>query len=80
MGMEYKVTTTVHYLDLFFLGYYPYFALFTFFIGCIARYEYAQYEWKSGSSQILRNNGMRLSSNLFHIGILFLLFGHFFGL
>lgn len=68
------------YLNAFFFGYYPYFALFTFFIGCIARYEYAQYEWKTGSSQLLRNKGMRLGSNLFHIGIIFLLFGHFFGL
>lgn len=69
-----------YYLNELFFGYYPYFAFFTFFIGSIARYEYAQYEWKSSSSQLLRKSGMRLGSNLFHIGIIFVLCGHFVGL
>lgn len=68
------------YFNVFFFGYYPYLVLCVFFLGCIARYEYAQYEWKSSSSQLLRSSGMRIGSNFFHVGIIFLLLGHFFGL
>jgi nitrate reductase gamma subunit len=46
----------------------------------ILRYDRDQYTWKANSSQLLRNKGMRLGSNLFHIGILLLFFGHFVGL
>ena len=67
------------FLNNFFFNYYPYIVLSFFFIGSIYRYENSQYTWKSGSSQILRNN-IFLASNFFHFGILFLIFGHFFGL
>ena len=49
-------------------------------IGAWARFDLAQYTWKTGSSQMLSNKGMRLASNLFHVGILFVLAGHFVGL
>lgn len=49
-------------------------------IGTWARYDREQYTWKTGSSQILNDKGMRLGSNLFHIGVLFIIFGHFVGL
>ncbi|MGL5485058.1 MAG: respiratory nitrate reductase subunit gamma, partial [Shewanella sp.] len=39
-----------------------------------------QYTWRAGSSQLLDNSNMRLASGLFHIGILGIIFGHFFGL
>ncbi|MGN5020399.1 respiratory nitrate reductase subunit gamma [Aeromonas caviae] len=35
---------------------------------------------EQGSSQLLDNSNMRLASGLFHIGILGIIFGHFFGL
>lgn len=70
----------MNYIHEFIFGYYPYIALLTFIIGCISRYEYAQYEWKSSSSQLLRKDGLRLGNNLFHIGIIFLFFGHLIGL
>ncbi|HJV95192.1 MAG TPA: respiratory nitrate reductase subunit gamma, partial [Albitalea sp.] len=36
--------------------------------------------WKSDSSQFLRHGQLRWGSNLFHVGLLFLLFGHTVGL
>ena len=69
----------MEFLNNFFFNHYPYIALLFFFIGSIYRYENSQYTWKSSSSQILRNN-IFLASNFFHFGILFLIFGHFFGL
>ncbi len=44
------------------------------------RFDRDQYTWKSDSSQLLRTGLLRWGSNLFHIGILFLFFGHLFGL
>ncbi|MCP4474082.1 MAG: respiratory nitrate reductase subunit gamma [Gammaproteobacteria bacterium] len=68
------------YLQQFLFGYYPYIAMAFFFIGSAMRFNYAQYGWKSGSSQLLSSRGMRLGSNCFHIGILLLFAGHFVGL
>ncbi|HIH2762472.1 MAG TPA: respiratory nitrate reductase subunit gamma [Candidatus Azoamicus sp. MARI] len=61
-------------------SYYPYISIFVFILGSLYRYENNQYTWKSGSSQLLDNKLFFWSSNLFHFGILFLIFGHFFGL
>lgn len=61
-------------------GVYPYAALAVFLIGSWARYDLAQYTWKAHSSQMLSNKGMRVASNLFHVGVLFILAGHFVGL
>ncbi|SFM98170.1 respiratory nitrate reductase gamma subunit [Izhakiella capsodis] len=69
-----------HFLTLFFFDIYPYIAGSVFLIGSWVRYDYGQYSWRAGSSQLMSRKGMRLASNLFHIGILGILFGHFFGL
>lgn len=61
-------------------GYYPYVCLVVFFVGSLLRFDREQYTWKSDSSQLLRHGQLRLGSNLFHVGVLFLLFGHFFGM
>jgi len=61
-------------------GVYPYIAFTTLVVGCWARYDREQYTWKAGSSQMLSNKGLRVGSNLFHIGVLFIIFGHFVGL
>lgn len=61
-------------------GIYPYIALTVFFVGSWIRYDHAQYTWKTDSSQLLSNSGMRLGSNLFHVGILSIFLGHFAGL
>lgn len=61
-------------------GVYPYIALAICLIGSWARFDLSQYTWKTGSSQMLRPQGMRVASNLFHIGVIFILCGHFVGL
>lgn len=70
----------MQYVEHFFFGIYPYIGLSVFLIGSLVRFERGQYTWRSGSSQMLRTSQLRWGSNLFHIGILFLLFGHFVGL
>lgn len=64
----------------FFFSIYPYICLAIFLLGSLVRFDRDQYTWKSDSSQLLRAGQLRWGSNLFHIGILFLLFGHTFGL
>ena len=61
-------------------GIYPYIAISIFLIGSLVRFERDQYTWRSGSSQLLRRKLLSVGSNCFHIGVLFILFGHFFGL
>lgn len=61
-------------------GIYPYVALAICVIGSWARFDMAQYTWKADSSQMLRKKNMRVASNLFHVGVLFILAGHFVGL
>jgi nitrate reductase gamma subunit len=69
--------TTLHN---FFFNIYPYICLAVFLMGSLARFDRDQYTWKSDSSQLLRKSQLRWGSNLFHIGILFLFFGHTVGL
>lgn len=66
--------------DHFAFGLYPYIALAVFFVGSLLRFDREQYTWKSDSSQLLRHGQLRLGSNLFHVGVLFLFFGHFVGM
>ncbi len=58
---------------------YPYICLAVFLMGSLARFDRDQYTWKSDSSQLLRARQLKIGSNLFHFGILFLFFGHLFG-
>jgi nitrate reductase gamma subunit len=67
-------------LNTFFFGIYPYIALAVFLAGSLIRFDREQYTWKSDSSQLLRRGQLRLGSNLFHVGILGIFFGHFVGL
>ncbi|MGI9132803.1 MAG: respiratory nitrate reductase subunit gamma [Rhodoferax sp.] len=68
------------YLDQLLFGYYPYTCLSVFLLGSLLRFDRDQYTWKSDSSQLLRAGQRRRGSNLFHVGILFLLGGHSMGL
>jgi len=69
-----------NYINQFFFGIYPYIAITVFFFGSLLRYDRDQYTWKASSSQLLSKKDMRLGSNLFHIGIIMLFFGHLVGL
>ena len=64
----------------FIFGGYPYLAGTIFLLGSWIRFDREQYTWKSDSSQLLSNKNMRLASNLFHVGILAVFFGHLVGL
>ena len=67
-------------LNVFAFQVYPYIALAVLFIGSWARYDRAMYTWRTGSSQMLSSRGMRIGSNMFHLGILAILGGHLVGL
>lgn len=68
------------FINHFVFGLYPYIAMLVLVLGSILRYDRDQYSWKAGSSQLLRSKGMRIGSNLFHIGIILLFFTHLVGL
>ena len=68
------------FLHQFAFGIYPYVCLAVFLVGSLIRFDREQYTWKSDSSQMLRTGQLRWGSNLFHVGILLLFFGHLAGL
>ncbi|MCC6470402.1 MAG: respiratory nitrate reductase subunit gamma [Alphaproteobacteria bacterium] len=68
------------YIHEFVFGIYPYICASVFLVGSLIRFDREQYGWRSGSSQLLRARQLRWGSNLFHVGILFLFFGHFVGM
>lgn len=68
------------YLNELVFGFYPYLALAMLIFGSVARFYFVPYNWTTSSSQLLRHRGMRIGNNLFHIGIILLFLGHFFGL
>ncbi len=70
----------MNYLNQFVFGIYPYICLTVFLLGSLVRFDRDQYTWKSDSSQLLKAGQLRWGSNLFHVGILFLFFGHTVGM
>ncbi|MCV0416552.1 MAG: respiratory nitrate reductase subunit gamma [Brevundimonas sp.] len=68
------------FLNQLAFGWFPYLAVTVLIVGSILRFDKAQYSWRSQSSQFLRRKQMLIGSNLFHLGILALLGGHFVGL
>lgn len=73
--------TSIPLFDVFVFQIYPYIALAVFLIGSWMRFDHAAYTWRSGSSQLLSGGRwQRIGSNLFHVGIIAILLGHFVGL
>lgn len=68
------------YFNTLVFGIYPYIALAVLAVGSILRYEREPYTWRSGSSQLLRRKQLIWGSVLFHLGVLVIFLGHFFGL
>ena len=68
------------YVNEFLFGFYPYLCMVVYFLGSWARFDRSQYTWRSQSSQLLRRRELMWGSVLFHVGILLLFCGHFFGL
>ncbi len=67
-------------LDTFLFGLYPYICLSVFLLGSLIRFDRDHYTCMSDSSQMLKAGQFRWGSNLFHVGVLFLFFGHFAGM
>lgn len=61
-------------------GWYPYLAITVLIVGSILRFDADQFSWRSQSSQFLRRKQMIWGSNLMHLGIIVLFFGHLIGL
>ncbi len=68
------------YFNNLFFGIYPYIAIFVCLVGSWIRFDREAYTWKAGSSQMLNSKDMRIASNLFHVGVIFVLMGHLVGL
>ena len=67
-------------MNTFLFGLYPYLALVICFIASWIRYDREQYTWKASSSQMLESKQLKIGSRLFHLGVITVLLGHFFGL
>lgn len=59
---------------------YPYIIVITFLVGLYYRYQTDQFGWTAKSSEMLEKKKLRWGSNLFHIGIILVIFGHIGGL
>ncbi len=68
------------YYYSFFFGIYPYLCLTIFVLGTLIRYDREPYSWRASSSQLLADKGLRLGNIMFHIGVIFIFFGHLIGL
>src|SRR6185312_3545514 len=77
---ERETAVMASYINEFLFGFYPYLCMVVYFLGSWVRFDRSQYTWRSQSSQFLRRRQLMWGSILFHIGILLLFFGHFFGL
>ncbi len=64
----------------FFFGIYPYICLAVFVLGTLVRYDREQYSWRASSSQLLADKGLRVGNIMFHLGVIFIFFGHLAGL
>ena len=71
----------MNYLNTLVFQIFPYIALAVFLLGSWVRFDHDAYTWRTGSSQLLSGGKwMRLGSNLFHVGVIAVLLGHFVGL
>lgn len=68
------------YYYSFFFGMYPYICLTIFVLGTLIRYDREQYSWRASSSQLLADKGLKIGNVMFHIGVIFIFFGHLIGL
>ncbi|MFO1242073.1 MAG: respiratory nitrate reductase subunit gamma [Rickettsiales bacterium] len=68
------------YYYSFFFGMYPYICLTIFVLGTLIRYDREQYSWRASSSQLLADKGLKIGNVMFHIGVIFIFFGHLVGL
>ena len=66
--------------DNFLWGAFPWLAIAAFFVGIFWRWRSDQFGWTTHSSQIYESKLLRLTSPLFHWGMVFVVIGHLMGL
>src|SRR5699024_76056 len=76
----YKRTITMEYFENFLWGAFPWLAIVAFFVGIFWRWRTDQFGWTTHSSQIYESKLLRMSSPLFHWGMVFVIVGHLMGL
>ena len=64
------------YINNFFFTYFPYIALAVFVFGMITRLVWFNKTIQAESTQFIADKKVKLASNLFHVGIIFVFFGH----
>lgn len=67
-------------IDILLWGVFPYIVLTIFIGGHIYRYQTDQFGWTAKTSEFLEKKRVKIGSQLFHWGILFVFGGHFLGL
>ncbi len=65
-----------NYINNLLFTYFPHIALAVFFFGLITRLVIVNKTVQAESTQFLADKKVKLGSNLFHIGIIFVFFGH----
>lgn len=65
-----------NYINNFLFTYFPYIALTIFGFGFITRLVMMNKSVQAESSQFIADKKVKLGSNLFHVGIIFVFFGH----
>ncbi len=66
-----------HFINNFLFTYFPHISITVFWFGLITRIILVNKSIKASSSQLLADGNIKLGSNLFHIGIIAVFFGHF---
>ena len=64
------------YINNLLFTYFPHIALAVFFFGLITRFILSNKTIQAESTQFLADKKVKLGSNLFHVGIIFVFFGH----
>lgn len=72
--------TELSNLELFLWVAFPWLAIAAFVVGIVWRWRSDQFGWTTHSSQIYESKLLRLSSPLFHWGMVFVVIGHLMGL
>lgn len=67
-------------MDWLLWGVLPYIVITLFIGGHIVRYKYDQFGWTTKSSELLEKKDLKIGSNLFHWGIIFVFGGHVLGI
>ncbi len=72
-----KLTAMDNYLNNLLFTYLPHISFAVFWFGLISRLILANKTVQAESTQLLADKRIRLGSNLFHVGIVFVFLGHF---